>query len=537
MTSLAYFQHLVIGDYGTDIIVFAGRGGKGKQTVQTRYLVRVNLNGGNELVQRLYQLCVKLCFQYQYFVFGTEYLLFVLFQFLRNVAFGIDQRLLANPFLRHFIFVHVAHFDIVTEHIVITYLQAGNPRLFALPLLYLQKIVLTGISYLTQLVQLGIHAGFYHAAFIDEQRGIVVDFLIDAVTNGAADVQLPANVVQTGVIGIHTGFLNRLDCLQSYFQGNHLTRRDTPHGYFGDDTFQVTYQMQLLFNQFLEVGLAEEILHYVQSLINGLHIFQGEHHPALQQTGSHRTDSFVYHVQQAAAAVVHTAHQLQAAHRKLIQADVFVFFYARQRSDMPYLRMLRQNEVLQDSPRSNDTVLEMFHAESFQILYFKVFQQLLAGGGFRKYPVFQLECKELAAEVTLKHSPTATFKKHFFRSKVIQQLVHIVERPFGGQELTRRDVQECHAASTFTEVNGGKEVVFPVIQYVVVNGHARCYQLGDTAFHQFLGELRVFQLVANGYALACTYQLGQIRIERMMRKTGHFNRFPFAIGTLCQGNA
>ena len=58
-------------------------------------------------------------------------------------------------------------------------------------------------------------------------------------------------------------------------------------------------------------------------------------------------------------------------------------------------------------------------------------------------------------------------------------------------------------------MNGGEEVVFTVIQYIVVNGYARRYQFGDTAFHQFLGELRVFQLVANGYALARTYQLGR----------------------------
>ena len=49
---------------------------------------------------------------------------------------------------------------------------------------------------------------------------------------------------------------------------------------------------------------------------------------------------------------------------------------------MSHLRMLRHNEVLQDSTGSNDAIFEMLHAESFQILRFKVFQQFSGGGGF-----------------------------------------------------------------------------------------------------------------------------------------------------------
>ena len=420
VTPLVYLQHLVFGDYGTDIIVFAGCGGKRQQAVQPGYLVRIGLNGRDKLAQGLHQLCIKLCFQHQYLVLGAEYLFLIFFQFLRNVTLGIDQCLLANPLLRHFILVHVAHFDIVTEHIVIADFQAGNARKLTLPLLYLQKIVLAGIGYPAQLVQLGIYAGFYHTAFINKQRRVVVDFPFDAVADGTADVQLSADMVQTGVIGIHTGFLNRFDSLQGHFQSDYLAGRNTSYGYFGDNAFQIAYQVQLLFNHSLEVGLPEEILHHVQPSVNGLHILQGKYHPTLQQAGPHRTDCFIYYIQQAATAVVHAPHQLQAAHRKLIQTDVLIFLYTCQRGDMPYLRMLRHNEVLQDSPRSDDTVFEMLHAEPLQVLHFKVFQQFLAGGGFRKHPVVQLERKELAAEIAFEHSPAATFKQHLFRGEVVQ---------------------------------------------------------------------------------------------------------------------
>ena len=442
MASLMYLQNLIVGNYRTDIIVFAGGGGKRKQTVQTRYLICINLNGRNKFAQRLHQLRIKLRFQHQNLVLSAEYFLFILFQFLRNVTFGIDQGLLADPLLRHFILVHIAHFDIIAKDIIIPYLQTGNTRQFTFTLLHLQEIILAGIGYLAQLVQLGIHARFYHAAFINKQRRVVVDLLVNAVANGPADIQLFADVVQTGIICIHTGFLDRFNSLQCHLQGNHFARRNAPYGYFGNDAFQISYQMQLFFDQLLEVGFAEEVFHYVQPFVNGLYVFQGKHHPALQQTGSHRADSPVYHIQQTAAAVVHAAHQFEAAHRKLIQTDVLVFLYAGQRSDVPYLGMLRHNEILQDSSRSNDAILEMFHPKSFQVLDFEVFQQFLAGGGLRKHPVVQLERKEFAAEIAFKHSPAATLKKHFFRGKIIQQLIDVIERSFRCQELTGGNIQE-----------------------------------------------------------------------------------------------
>ena len=87
---------------------------------------------------------------------------------------------------------------------------------------------------------------------------------------------------------------------------------------------------------------------------------------------------------------------------------------------MSYLGMLRHNEILQDSSRSNNTILEMLYTKTFQILRFKMLQKFLTGSGLCKYPVVQFKSKELTSKVTLKHTPFSTFKKHFFRSEVIQ---------------------------------------------------------------------------------------------------------------------
>ena len=87
---------------------------------------------------------------------------------------------------------------------------------------------------------------------------------------------------------------------------------------------------------------------------------------------------------------------------------------------MPDLGMLRHDEILQDGSRSDDTILEMLYTKTFQILRFKMLQKFLPGGGLCKYPVVQLESKELTSEISLEHPPLTTFKKYFFGREVIQ---------------------------------------------------------------------------------------------------------------------
>ena len=432
--------------------------------------------------------------------------------------------------------MRVAHFDVITEDIVVAYLQAGNLRQLTLALLYLQQIILTGVGYLAQLVQLGTNTGLDDTALINQQRRVIVYLPVYAVADGLADVQLLAYMIQAGIIGIHASRFDGFYRLQSHLQRHYLTRRDTAYRHFGDDALQVTYQMQLLLYQLLEIGLAEEVFHYIQPFVNRLHVLQREYQPAFQQAGTHRADGLVYHIQQTTTAVVHRPHQLQAAHCELIQTDVLILLDACQRSDMPYLRMLRHDEVLQDSSRSDDTVLEMLHTETFQVLHLEMLQQLLAGGSLGKHPVVQLESEELAAEVPFEHQPLATLEKHLFGGKVVQQLVHIVERAFRRQKFARRYVQESHTAGTLAEVYGSQKVVLPVVQHIVVDGDSRRHQLRDAPLYEFLCQLRVLQLVADGHALAGTYQLGQIGVECMMRKARHFDGFPLAVGTFGQGN-
>ena len=241
--------------------------------------------------------------------------------------------------------------------------------------------------------------------------------------------------------------------------------------------------MQLLFNQFLKVRLAEKILHDIQPFVNRLLILQRKDHPAFQQTCSHRADCPVDDIQQTASAIIHIANQLKATHRKLIQTNIFIFLNTSQRSDMSNLCMLRHRKVLQDSAGSYDTILQVFHAETFQVLRLKMLQQLLTGSSLRKYPVVKLEGKELAAEIPLKHQAFATLEKNLFRSEVVQQFVHIVKRAFRSKEFAGRYIEKGNATGSLSEMDGSQEVVLLIVQYIIIDGNTRSHQFGNPPFH------------------------------------------------------
>ena len=67
----------------------------------------------------------------------------------------------------------------------------------------------------------------------------------------------------------------------------------------------------------------------------------------------------------------------------------------------------------------------------------------------------------------------------------------------------------------------GEEVVLLVVENIVAHGNARSYQFGDTSLYQFLGEFRVFQLVAYSHSLTGPDEFGEISVEGMEGESCH----------------
>ena len=196
--------------------------------------------------------------------------------------------------------------------------------------------------------------------------------------------------------------------------------------------------------------------------------------------------------------------------------------------------MLRHCQILQNSTGSNDTVLQMLHSETFQILRFKVFQQFLTGSRFCKYPVVQLEREELVTEITFKHQAFATLKKNLFRGKVIQQLVYIIKRSFCSKEFTGRNIEKGNSTGSLSEMNGSQKVILFIVQYIIIDRNTGSNQFGNATLHQLLRHFRVFQLVTDSDTLSGTNQFRKISVESMMRESRHLNSLSFPVSTFCQ---
>ena len=241
MASLMDIEHIVVSYHRTYVVVLTRHVGKGQEAVQPGNLVGIGLYGRNELTDALHQLGIELCLQHQYLVLGSQYFFFVFLQFLRDVTLGVSQRLLAYPLLGHLVLVGIAHLDVIAEDVVVANLQAGDAGQVTFALLNLQQVVLARVGNLAQLIEFGTDATLNDTALVDQQRRVVVDFLLDAVAQQLAEVEQLANVVQTGIVGLGTGLLDGFDGPQGYLERHHLAGRHTTYGSLGDDALQVAY--------------------------------------------------------------------------------------------------------------------------------------------------------------------------------------------------------------------------------------------------------------------------------------------------------
>ena len=521
MASLLDVDDLRRIDNRTDIIILLGSFGKRQQTVQMGNDIGVDLYLRNIFLHTQNQVVEELGFERQDTVFGAQNLLFIFLQFLRDVALGLCQCLLAHPVGRHLVLVRIAHLQIVAKHIVVTYLQRRDARLLSLAFLYFQQVVLTAIGYLAQLVEFGIHAVSDHPTLLHQLWRVALNLFFDAVLQRLAQVELFPYPFQGLVVGIETGRLDGLDGLQGRLQLHYFARRYTSHSHLRYNTFQVADAMNLLIHTLAELRLAVVILHNVQTLIDRLFVLQRKDHPTAQQSAAHWAHRAVYHIEQRLTVFLHRIDQFQRTDGELVQAHVFILLDARDSRDMPYLCVLRLFQILQDGTCSDDAALQMVHAKALQVLYSEVLQELLTGRLIRIHPVIELERKEAVAELLFKVLLLAAFKEYLLGQEIAQQLLHIVGCSLACQELTRRDIKEGHSIGRLAEMHTGQEVVFLVVQHIVRHRHTRGNQLRNAALHQLLRQLGVFQLVTDSHALAGPDQLGQIGVECMMRKSRH----------------
>ena len=224
MTPLMNLNDRRIIYHRTYILVFFSHFCERQQTVQMSGQVGIRLNGGDIRLHIRHQIVEQPCFQRQDFLFGAKDFLFIFLQFLRDIALRLCQRLLAYPLCRHLILKCITHFEIITEHVVITDFQRRNTRLLHLALLYFQQIVLTGIGNLSQFVEFRIHAMTNHAALVQQLGCTTLYLALNARSHFFTDIHLLSYPSERIIFRMFAGSLHGFQSLQSGFQGHHFPR-------------------------------------------------------------------------------------------------------------------------------------------------------------------------------------------------------------------------------------------------------------------------------------------------------------------------
>ena len=104
-------------------------------------------------------------------------------------------------------------------------------------------------------------------------------------------------------------------------------------------------------------------------------------------------------------------------------------------------------------------------------------------------------------------------------------------------ELARRKVEEGNTRGLLAEIYRCKEGVLLARNKVLAHNDTRRHHLHHTTLNQALNHLRVFELLADGYALTSTHQLRHIGIEGVVRESRKLDIRRSAIGTTRERDA
>ena len=113
--------------------------------------------------------------------------------------------------------------------------------------------------------------------------------------------------------------------------------------------------------------------------------------------------------------------------------------------------------------------------------------------------------------------------QHLLRLERCKQLLNIVESALTGEKFSGRYVEKSHATLSLCHEHGSKEVVLLIVEHVVAHSHSGRDKFRNATLHERLCEFRVFQLVAYSHTFASPYELRQIGVESVVRKSSHLH--------------
>ncbi len=485
----------------------------------------------------LAQLDEQLVLQLLGFLVGREHLLFVLFELRRDIPFGILDGLFANVVVRDALLLGRRDLDVIAEDLVVADFQFGNAGAFDLPGLVLGNPLFSTGRQFAEVVQFGVKSGADDASLAHRQRAFVDQGRGQALAQVLARIQVRFQVAQqpAGRRG------------QQQLDGRHATQRPPDEtqiartGPTGRDTGQqpldIVDPLQLVAQAGPPATFTHELLDRIQSRVDRGAVRQRRGDPVGQQAGAHGVRGPVDHGQQRAfaASVAERPGDFQAAASRFVDLQELAYSVGNQPVEVVEGRALRFQQVVQDGARgAHGGGVSGRESESFQAVGFKELGQAGLGRLMGKRPG-GTTCDHAVARQVVRQRRCLFGQQAFTGTDPHQLVAQLANGKHGGEEPACGKVgpgQSRFRLALFrpghTVGDGGQEVALARIEQCVVGQRARRDDAGDLAFHQALGQLRIFDLFADRGPITGGDDLAQVAVQLMMGESGHGNRIlPF----------
>ena len=352
---------------------------------------------------------------------------------------------------------------------------------------------------------------------------------------------------------------------QSVLQLQHFPRQGTHRRHLREQTLQITYLGKLVFEKIGSFPVLDQRLHIIETFLQLFLVLQRQAYHAPQQTRTHRRGGLVQYGPQGILGLLGIVHRcgrrlqkLQIAQGKSVHPDIPALYNLLQGGYMRGFFMPAFNQIMQAGSSRYLGCHHIFHPEAFQGIGLEMFQQKLASKVGLEHPVLKNSNIITIAEKTEKLVPVIPRHHNLRRLEIVNQLMDIFHIALGHKEFPGADIQERNAhllrrlglflGSRLPErsapsrwtclawIQTAEEIVLPVFQKAVIERNAWRNQFCDPSLYQLFGQLRIFQLLANGHLAPGTDQLVQISFQRVVRESSQLDKRMRTIGLASQND-
>ena len=204
-----------------------------------------------------------------------------------------------------------------------------------------------------------------------------------------------------------------------------LSGRDTGRGHLPDEALDIAHRLDDFADGVAGVGVAEEVFHGVEAMVDGVDVEQGEEETAAEHTGSHRGGGLVDDVEQAHPLLCHRLDELEVADGEPVEADISVLFDASQGGDVAELGVARLVHIVEDASGGDYGLRHVVHSESLQRCCAEMPCEPLAGGLVGIHPVVELVGGAGVGEGVVEEAAGAMHPQDFAGGDVVEEFVDI----------------------------------------------------------------------------------------------------------------